>query len=206
MQYQAMVVVRRVAGPLTRRSLTKGVNQQNAITARVRGPAIAPVRRRTQPAVLDPHQYLILRRDDHLAALGPPTRPRPPPGPALPAKRIDQPANPDTPNESPHVTTSPEGLRPPPHRQERVLHRLVNHLRRRAPPRQTNGQPAGMTVIQSAQRLLVTRRNGAQQRQVIGGITTHARSLPRAATPSLSPRKVRSVPRPAHFSTIAPRT
>jgi hypothetical protein len=39
-----MVAVRRVAGPVTRRSLTPGVNQQKAITARVMEAAIAPVR------------------------------------------------------------------------------------------------------------------------------------------------------------------
>jgi hypothetical protein len=44
MLYQALVAVRAVAGPVARRYLTPGVNQQNAITARVMGAAIAPVR------------------------------------------------------------------------------------------------------------------------------------------------------------------
>jgi hypothetical protein len=43
MLYQAAVAVRGVAGPVTRRSLTPGVNQQNAITARVIGAAIRAV-------------------------------------------------------------------------------------------------------------------------------------------------------------------
>jgi hypothetical protein len=37
MLYQAMVAVRGVAGPVTRRPLMPGVNQQKAITARVMG-------------------------------------------------------------------------------------------------------------------------------------------------------------------------
>jgi hypothetical protein len=81
-----------------------------------------------------------------------------------------------------------------PQSQKRVLHRLVNHLRRRTPPRQANDEPSGVTVIQTTQRLLLTLRHSAQQRHVIGAITPHPRSFPRATTTSLSQRQAWLVP------------
>jgi len=108
-----------------------------------------------------------------------------------PVARVDQTADAYSPDERRDIPATAVGAGFPPQGEEGVLDRLVDNVRRRAPPRHPDGQPARVPVIQSGERLFIATRHAAQQRHVIAlpGPRPHARrplrhshALPVAAT------------------------
>lgn len=148
----------------------------------------------TQTAVLDTDQHLILSGDNYRWFRRTPRQP--PPGPVLPANHVDQTADAYSPDERRDVAVPPVGAGFPPQGKEGVLDRVVDHIRRRAPPRHPDGQPARVPVIRSGKSLLITACQTAQQCRVIAllGTRPHSRSRSRAPMQSLSHQQASSVP------------
>jgi hypothetical protein len=84
----------------------------------------------------------------------------------------------------------------PPHGEERVLDGVIDQIREGAPPRQPDGQPASVPVIQGRERILVAACHRAQQCRVIAFPSFRPHAGGRSATlmPSLSQQPACPVP------------
>jgi hypothetical protein len=100
--------------------------------------------------VLDPEQYLVFRRPDEFLSGTPEKAPpsRVTLHIALPTLEVDQAADPDPPDVGADASVSPVAPGPPPQREEGVLDRLIDQLARRAAPRESQGEPPGVTVVE----------------------------------------------------------
>lgn len=142
--------------------------------------------------MLDAEQHFVLGRVDNFALKGQQRS-------ALTSQQIDQPADADAPDPRGRLIRAAKRARLSPDRDERVLHRLVDQLRIRAPMGQAGHEPWRVALVERREGARVRVAQGSQQLGIAANIHrsslhddfAHSGSSGSESAPSAAPMSLR---------------